>query len=470
MRGIAVGTALLSLTLAVACAEHPAKNPKSVSVTRPQGSDWPSFLGPTGDSKSSERGILTKWPDEGPPLVWQLSLGTGYGMPVIRAGRLFQFDRHGDPARLRCLDSKTGKLLWTFEYPSAFQDLYGYDNGPRCSPVADEERVYIFGAEGMLHCLAVADGKLLWKVDTAEQFGVIQNFFGVGGTPAIERDLLIVPVGGSPPESKSAPPGRLDQVVGNGSGIVAFDKKSGKVRYQLTDELASYASPVLATIGPRRWCFVFARGGLVGFDPANGKMDFHFPWRASILESVNASNPVVVGDLVFISETYGPGSALLRVKLGKGQVVWSDEQRRREKAMQTHWTTPIHHDGFLYASSGRHTENADLRCIELATGKVMWSQENLTRSSLLYVDGHFVCLSEDGTLRLLRVNPRKYDPVAEVVLAEKAAQPNPFGFGPPRLLKPPAWAAPILSHGLLYVRGADRLVCLELIPSEKSAK
>jgi outer membrane protein assembly factor BamB len=336
--------------------------------------------------------------------------------------------------------------------------------------VIDEDRAFIFGAEGMLHCLSTADGKLLWKVDTAAEFGVIQNFFGVGSTPVVERDLLIVQVGGSPAESKSVPPGRLDQVVSNGSGIVAFDKKTGKVRYKVTDELASYAGPTLATIGGRRWCFVFARGGLVGFEPVSGKVDFQFPWRAAILESVNASNPVVVGDQVFISETYGPGSALLRVKPGEAKVVWSDEKRRRDKALQTHWNTPIHVDGYLYASSGRHTENAELRCVELASGKVMWSQADLTRSSLLYVDGHFVCLSEDGTLRLIRVNPDKYDLVAETVLVTKAAQPNPFGFRPTRLLKYPAWAAPILSHGLLYVRGADRLVCLELVPGSGTAK
>src|SRR5262249_46213875 len=161
--------------------------------------------------------------------------------------------RAGDAARLRCLESTTGKLLWTFEYPSEFTDLYGYDNGPRSSPVVDGDRVYLFGAEGMLHCLGAADGKLRWKVDTAETFGWGQNFFGVGSTPVVEGELLIVPVGGSPASSRSVAPGRLDQVEGNGSGVVAFDKKSGKVKYKITDELAGYSSPTLATIGGRRW-------------------------------------------------------------------------------------------------------------------------------------------------------------------------------------------------------------------------
>jgi outer membrane protein assembly factor BamB len=465
---LAIWGCLFAAHSAAVFAAAPAKTQGSAA----RGTDWPCFLGPTGDSKSSEKGILTAWPTDGPPLVWQARLGTGYGAPTVAGGRLYQFDRLDDQARLRCFDSRSGKPLWEFAYPSDFEDLYGYDNGPRCSPVIDEGRVYLLGAEGMLHCLDAAEGGLLWKVDTAAKFGVIQNFFGVGSTPVIEGELLIAQIGGSTPESKSAPPGRLDLVEGNGSGMVAFDKATGEVRYQTTDELASYAGPKLATIAGRRWCFVFARSGLVGFDPSSGAVDFQFPWRASILESVNASNPVVVGDRVLISETYGPGAALLKVKAGsEPEVIWSDAERRRDKVLQTHWNTPVFHEGYVYASSGRHTENAELRCIELETGEVQWSEPDLTRASLLYVDGHFVCLSEDGKLRLIKANPKKYEPVAEVDLLDRPpTEPNVFDFKPPKLLRYPAWAAPILSHGLLYVRGADRLVCLELIPGARGAK
>src|SRR5262249_26317309 len=155
-------------------------------------------------------------------------------------------------------------------------------------------------------------------------------------------------------------PGQLDRVRGNGSGVVAFDKRTGEVKYQFSDELASYSGPKLATIDNRRWCFLLARGGLLGFQPQTGKLDFHFPWRAQTLESVNAANPVVVGDRVLISETYGPGSALLKVRPGGYDTVWSDLDRRRDKSLQAHWNTPVHHEGYVYASSGRHTENAEL--------------------------------------------------------------------------------------------------------------
>ncbi|WP_425616508.1 PQQ-binding-like beta-propeller repeat protein [Anatilimnocola sp. NA78] len=440
--------------------------------TRKKGVDWPIFLGLTQDSKSPETGIITKWTAASPRIVWQRPLGTGYGAPTISKGRLFQFDRFSDQARIYSLNAETGKELWHYDYPTDYSDYFGYNNGPRCSPVVDGNRVYAYGAEGTLTCLTADTGKLVWQVNTQKDFGVVQNFFGVGSTPVVEGDLLIVMVGGSPDWAQSLGAGALDRVEGNGSGIVAFDKFTGKVKYKVSDELASYASLKLATINGRRWCLAFCRGGLIGLEPKSGKLDFAYPWRAKILESVNAAMPVVVGDEVFVSETYGPGSSLLKVSPGSSEVVWKDDDRRRAKAMMTHWNTPVYHDGYLYGSSGRHTENAELRCIEWKTGKVMWSEPGLTRSSLLYADGHFICQAEYGQLIVFKANPQKYEPVTEIELRQPAAGPAlpgpklPGADAPLELLKYPCWAAPVLSHGLLYVRGDDRLVCLELIPEK----
>lgn len=426
-------------------------------ATRKGGSDWPRFLGPTGDSISAEKGILSPWPRQGLRVVWHRKVGEGYCAPTISKGRLFHFHRLGNNARLSCFKSETGEALWKFDYPTNFEDLYGYDGGPRCCPVLDEDRVYLYGAEGMLHCVSADDGKVLWKVDTKAEYGVIQNFFGVGSAPVVEGDLLIVQVGGSPKGSDDI---SFPDLKPNGSAVVAFDKLTGKVRWKFGDELASYASPVLATINGRRWGFVFARGGLLGFDPASGKQDFHYPWRAKSVESVNAANPVVLGDRVFISETYGPGSSLLKVKPGGYDVLWTDAGKGRDSSMQCHWSTPIYHDGHLYGCSGRHTSNAELRCIELETGKIKWSEPDLTRSSLLMVDGHFICLGEDGSLRLLKVNPNKYEEVSRMAVYAADSGDTP-------LLQYPCWAAPVLAHGLLYVRGKDQLACLELIPEKK---
>ncbi len=426
--------------------------------TRQQGTDWPSFLGPTGDNKSAEKNILANWPDRGPRLVWQRAIGDSHGQAVVSRGRLFFFDRHKDKCRVVCLNSETGEEIWTFLSPTDYVDQVGYGNGPRCSPVVDEDRVYAYGADGMLYCLSVLEGKEIWRVDTVKKFNVVQYFFGVGSTPIVEGDLLIVVVGGSP-ASQGTGRVNLSTLAGNESGIVAFDKFTGEVVYSITNTLASYASPKLATIGDRRWCFVFARGELVGFEPATGKVDFQFPWKAKFSAAVSAATPVVVGDEVFISEAYGPGSCLLKVRSGGHGIVWQDDPRRRDKAMQTHWNTPIFHDGYLYGCTGRHAIEGQIRCIEWKTGRIMWSQSGLSRSSLLYVDGHFIALGEYCELQLFKASPDKFELVDDFTLRE-----DPENINSPPLLKYPAWSAPILSHGLLYVRGKENLFCLDCTP------
>ena len=422
--------------------------------TRKSGSDWPSFLGPTGDGKSPEKFPIEPWPISGPPLIWRTEIGKSYGAPTISRGRLFIFDRHQNLARLSCMRSESKKLLWQFEYPTDYRDMYGYNNGPRTCPVVDSDRVYIYGPKGILHCLNVLDGALRWKIDTSSQFNVVPNFFGVGSTPIIEDQLLIVQVGGALPTEARDVYQAQGKIVGNGSGIVAFNKISGQVIYQITDELASYASPILATIDQRRWCFMFTRGSLVGFNPLTGQIDFQYPWRDRKLESVNASNPVVVGNTVFISEAYGVGSSVLQFYPKGYKIIWSDLLSRREKAMMLHWNTAIHHQGYLYGCSGRHTQGSSLRCVELQTGRVMWSKPINERTSLLYINGYLISLGEFGRLMLIHVNPKALDIISEVQLSRQHG------------LKHPLWAAPVLSNGFLYIRSKDQLLCFDLTPSK----
>ena len=458
---VAIALSLAGL-LAMGCAGSEAPSPvddakdvPSSPVAAPRanaapGTDWPTFLGPNQDNISNEKGIIGPWPKTGLGKVWDCALGVGYAPPAIAAGKLYHFDRHDDTCRLTCRVATTGKLVWEFEYPTSYKDYYGYDPGPRACPTVDGDRVYIYGPEGMLFCVRVEDGKEVWRFDTKEKYHFHQNFFGVGGAPLIDGDLVIVPVGGS---EKGPRPADLRDAKPNGTAIVGLDKKTGAVKYAKGNDLASYSTPVIRTINGKKTGLYFARAGLLGFDPRTGETAFHYKWRAKDEESVNAANPVTIGNHVFITECYGPGAALLDLKDGKPKELWTDFEREKfDKALMCHWNTPIHHAGFMYGSSGRHDNEAELRCVDLKTGDVKWRQKRTMRSSLLMVDGHFVCLSEYGALSLLKVNPEKYEEVSKYEVPE---------------LQYPAWAPPVLSGGLLYVRGKGKLVCLELIPEKK---
>lgn len=422
--------------------------------------DWPKFLGPNGDGKSSEKNILTDWSDGKLKLLWKMETGEGYAMGSVAKGKFYHFGRVENRANLRCVDAVTGQGQWEFTYDSEYQDLYGYDSGPRASPVIDDGLVYIYGVEGMLHCLDALSGKVVWKQNLNERFGVIQNFFGVASTPVIYEDLILVMVGGSPEESQKAPPGALGQVKPNQSGICAFNKNNGKLAYSVVNDLASYCSLKLADLNGSPVLLAWMRGSLYGVTPRSGEVRFEFPWRARILESVNASMPVVHDGQVLISECYGKGAALLdpaKIDSTGGKnlpaVVWSDE-RKRDKSMAAHWNTPIVIGDAMYGCSGRHSAQAELKCVDWKTGEVNWAQRGLSRSSLTFVDGHFVVLGEQGRLLLIKADSNEFSPVTEYT---PGSGDNGVQF------KSPCWAAPIVSNGLLYVRGKDQLACFQLI-------
>ena len=412
---------------------------------------WPSILGPGRDGRSSETGILRQWPEGGPPLVWSRRVGEGYSMPAVAGGRLYHFDRDGDETRLVALEADSGRQLWEARAPTAYRDYYGYSNGPRASPLIDEGRVFAYGVDGRLHAHDAGSGRRLWQVDMNRRYGVVQNFFGVGSTPIVEGDLLLVMVGGSPPGSPDIHAGAT---VADGSAIVALDKRTGAERWRAGDELASYASLVVADIDGERYGLAFARGGLLGFDPRHGEIWFHYPWRARRLQSVNAATPLVSEGRVFLTESYGPGASLLEIADRSWRVVWRDPPGR-VRSLASHWSTPVLHRGHLYGSSGEKSGAAELRCVEWETGRVMWAEPGLGRTTQLYVDEHVIVFTEYGELLLVAATPDRF---------EVAARGTPTDAGGARLLRYPAWSPPALADGILYLLGAGRLVALELVP------
>jgi len=426
--------------------------------TRKKGDDWPRMLGPTANGHSAETGILTDWSDSKLPVQWHRNTGVGYGNGVASQGRWFQFDRFGSVERLTCYQAETGTELWTSEGEVQYDDMYGYNNGTRASAVVDQHRVYTYGVAGRLAANDVVSGRLLWQIDTVKKYGVIQNFFGVGSTPCVFEDHLLVMIGGSPASQQKNPPVRLNQVTPKGSAIVAFDKRTGLEAYRVGDYLASYSAPIIATMHGQPWCVVLVREGLLVFDPRDGTKEVFYPWRASILESVNAAWPVVHENRIFISETYEKGSVCLDFNGKELTRQWSDGKLQKSQAMRAHWATPVCREGFLFGCSGRNEPDADLRCIRMADGEIQWVHRNRDRTTSLWVDGHLVVLGEHGLLQLVRATPERFELVTEIDLGDRLADDGrPW-------IESPSWAPPVLSHGLLYLRGQRRLLCLQLIP------
>ena len=431
-----------------------------------QTSDWMDFLGPTHNAHSPETQLLEAFGPEGPTKVWEVERGAGYASAAAIGDRLIIFHRMGQEEVVECLQAETGQRYWAFAYPSHYTDRYGFGNGPRCQPISDGRYVYTLGVEGQLHCLELTTGRVLWQRNLREEFDLTLDFFGVGGAPLLEKDLLIINLGA---------PG--------GPSVAAFDKHSGKMVWGAGDEWGpSYASPIPAHTRAGRRVFVFAggesrppTGGLMVIDPDTGRVDCRFPWRGRRYESVNASSPLIVDSQVFISECYGAGGALLDIREdGSCREVWSNQ------ILNTHFMTAIHKNGYLYGIDGHGPRNAPLICIELKTGKLMWRHEPTwlaevttasgsqsyplgpSLASLLQVDGRCLVLGQYGHLAWLDLNPEGYRELARAHL----------------FLARQTWAMPTLSKGLLYVGQNDpgldgsppRFICYDLRAHSNSAQ
>lgn len=435
---------------------HAAPKPLPIGAVT---ENWPRFLGPTHNAISRETKLLQTWPTTGPDVVWEMQTGEGFATPTILNGRLIFFHRVGDKETVECLDPETGKRFWQFSYPSDYRDRYGFNNGPRSAPVLDDGRAYVLGVQGKLHCLDLATGTIVWKRDIAAEFNVPQDYFGFVTTPLVEGDLLIVNVG--------APKGPC---------VVGFDKRTGKVVWKAGDQWGpSCASPIPGVVHGKRRVFVFAggdsrppTGGLLCIDPANGKIDFRLPFRSKSYASVNASSPVIAGNQVFISSSYKTGGSLLDVLSdGSHKVVW------RTDGLRSHFMTPILKDGFLYGFDGMNRNDMGLSCVDFKTGARRWREQpdfpepvkvngeektvhySTDQGSLLYVDGRFLCLGQQGHLLWLDLSPEGYKELARTRL----------------FCADETWGVPALSRGLLFVTQnkrdtrtgtPPRLICYDL--------
>ena len=384
--------------------------------------DWPHFLGPERDGHYLGPPLARTWSGGAPRELWSRPVGEGFAGPVVSGGRVLLFHRVRGREVLEALDARTGASIWRYDYPTAYRDDFGFDEGPRSAPVVSGGRVYTFGAQGQLHAVDLDTGAGVWSVDTRQRFRFRKAFFGAAGSPLVEDGRVIANVGGP------------------NDGIVAFDAATGDVLWTVAGEEASYSSPVAATFGGGRHALFFTRDNLVSLDPVNGRERFRRAWRARIRASVNAATPLVVDDLVFVSAQYGTGAGVFRVAESGLDELWTADD-----AMSNHYATSVHRDGYLYGYHGRQEFGPSLRAVALETGDVAWDVPRFGAGSILLADDLLVVMRESGELLLAEASPDAFVPVVRA-----------------QLLRGTVRAYPALADGRIYVRNGDTLLAVGL--------
>ncbi len=404
----------------------------SPSLALAKESDWPQILGPNRNGIYSGPDIVASFPRSGPASLWTRDVGAGFAGPAVAGDRLILFHRVKGRETVEAMEAGTGKTIWTFDYPTTYRDDFGFDEGPRAVPVIADGRVFTHGADGMLHGIDFSTGKMLWGVDTRKVFDAPKGYFGVASSPVVDGGRVLVNVGGKKGLGAPKP--------GDGGGIVAFDAATGKAIWAATADEPSYSAPIIADIGGHHTGVFFTRTGLVAVDPASGKVLYQHRWRARMAASVNAATPIVSGDRIFLSSSYGTGAVLLQVAGNSVKPIWSGDE-----SMSNHYSTSVLKDGYLYGFDGRQEFGQTLRCVELATGKVMWNVDGFGAGTLIIAGDTLVITRESGELALAPASPKAFRFNARA-----------------QVIKGVVRAYPALANGRYYVRNEHELRAFDL--------
>ena len=391
------------------------------------GGDWPQFLGPTRDAVYAGPSLADDWGKDGPRVVWKKAVGEGYSSPVVAAGKVVQCHRVGDELIVQCFDAATGSEVWKFSAGTTFKDGAYFDNGPRATPAIKGGRVFVHGTDGFLVALDGSSGKSLWSVNTKEQFGNVGTWSGTTGSPLVTDQAVFLNVGST-----------------NDAGVVAFDPATGKVLWQATKDKATCSSPVLATVEGRPELLVLTRSALRALDPATGREFWHWRTGKQTSGNVYAATPAVRGGQVFVSGWYQLGAALLDVTDGMVTKAWASDD-----VLSAHYTLPIVQGDFVYGYHGHAWEREhggpNLRCIELATGKMKWEQPKDGSGTIIRSGGDLLILTEGGELRLAAASPNGFKLKARAQVLSRTVR-----------------SYPAVADGFVFLKGPRQLVCLDL--------
>lgn len=383
--------------------------------------DWPNWLGPNRNGSSPEKGLLTSWPAGGPKLLWKIEGGDGYSSVAVARGRAYTLVQRQDREVALCLDAATGKTLWTYEVGPGFYNEYG--NGPRSTPAVDGNRVYITSVHGPVLCLDAASGQRIWERDLVKDFGGKRITWGMSASPLVEENLVLV-IPGAP-----------------GASVAALDKRSGAVVWKAGDDHAAYASPNIATIEGRKIALFFTASGLQGVDFRTGQALWQIPWKTDY--GCNICTPLVVGDLVFIASGEQMGCAVYRLNSTRPQLLW--ESRGAKSVLKTYWANAVHQDGYLYGVSGEFSGVINLNCVELKTGRLIWSQPRFGKAAITLADGHLFIVTKTGDVVLAEASPKGY--------VEKARLTAYLGDNR---------TVPTIADSRLYLRDRRYIYCLDI--------
>ncbi len=392
-------------------------------------SDWPSWRGPKRDAISTEKGLLTEWPEDGPEVLWTAKdLGRGFSSIAISGGRIYTMGDRKGGAFLICLDLD-GKEQWAANVGKG---------DPNCTPTVDGNRVYTVGRNGELSCVGTESGNVLWSKSFTKDFGgKMMSGWGYSESPLVDGDRLIVTPGS------------------NDAMLAALDKKTGDVIWKSAvpklgdkgNDGAAYSSVVISNAGGTKQYVQLVGKGIVSVQASDGKL----LWNYNKITNGTAAipTPIVRDDYVFCSSGYGDGGAALLKIVKDGAGLHADEVwYKKAGELQNHHGGVVLLDDYLYMGHG-HNQGLPV-CVNFLTGKPTWGPQRGPggdSAAVVYADGHLYFRYQNGIMALIEANPKGLQVKGKFDVKTKDG---------------PGWPHPVVLDGRLYLRDQQNLHCYNI--------
>ncbi|MDB6150955.1 MAG: alcohol dehydrogenase [Chthoniobacter sp.] len=381
--------------------------------------DWPQWRGPNRDGVSQEQGWIDQFPNSGPPIAWKATVGLGFSSVVVGKGKAYTAGHANGSDTVFCFDALSGKELWKHSYPSELGDKF-FEGGTTGSPTLAGDRLFWLSRWGDLYCYNANSGEIIWSRQIVKETQARVPSWGFSGAPTLYKNLLILNVG---------------------DAGMALEAATGKDVWKSGDGDAGYNTPLPVTRGEKVELW-FANGeAYFSVEPETGKEKWRFKWLTQY--GVNAADPIPYEDKAFVSSGYGKGAALFKIPAtsdAEPEVIW------KNRVLRTQLNGAVLVGKHLYGVDGDTTGRAELKCLEIETGKEAWAEPGFGTGGIIVADGKIIALAASGELMIAPVSPEGFKPTARA-----------------QVLGGKCWTAPVLANGLAYCRNSrGDLVAVDL--------
>jgi len=395
------------------------------------------FLGTDRTSSLGDRQFSLPRDPSGLRTVWNQGIGEGWASFAVADGLAVTMEQREDQECVTCYRLADGELVWIVQHETLHSDSAG-GIGPRSTPIIEGSRVFVQGATGIVWCLELASGDIVWQVDLLSLAGWTQEEselviqWGRAGSPLLADRLCIVPFGAS------------DDASADGRSLIALDPESGEVKWKAGEYQISYASPALVEVDGESQIVSVNSAAISGHRIEDGKTLWDFPWSGEANWYPSCTAAVAVGNNQFlVGKGYGGGSVLIEIKKNEAGEFSADAVWESPRVLKTKFNHPCVVDGVAYAIS-----NGSFEAVRVKDGKQLWRQPRRSRfgqGQVLLADDVFVAQSESGDVVFVALDQSEYRELLRVpALTSKT------------------WNIPTLAGRFLLVRNDRQVICYEL--------